>query len=166
MAIPSLKRLMNMIRYMIVSICALIFSMSGAYAQTPIEKLIDKYADVRGARDLIASGAEMRIARSLIRRTPLASIAPEVQVLEVLKMQNASRNDILMFERDLKEALETYEYYGQTEGANGMVDIYISKKSADTIDELVLYNPEIYSLNSLKGTFSVSELVSIDKGSK
>lgn len=60
----------------------------------------------------------MVLARSLIRKTPLAAIAPDVDTLEVLKMQNTSETIINAFEKDLK---------------NGIVDIYITKSGKDTI---------------------------------
>lgn len=136
---------------------------NGNNSYTPVENVIKKYADVKGSRDLIASGNQMTLARSLIRRTPLASVASEVDVLEVLKMQNAAEDKILDFEKDLKTALKSYEYYGQTDTKNGKVDIYLTRENKDTIDELVIYNPAIKSLNSLKGHISASQLLNIYK---
>jgi len=154
----------TMMKNMMMIICAFVISMTDMNAQTPAEELIDRYSSVQGSRDFIASGPQMILARSLIRMTPLASIAPDVDVLEVLKMQNASDSNIEMFEKDLKSVLSSYEYYGKAMGKNGMVDIYVSPGSSpDVIKELVIYNPEIHTLNSLKGTFSASELVSIEK---
>lgn len=138
-------------------------SKNGASSRTPVEKVINKYADIKGARDLIASGSQMTLARSLIKRTPLASVASEVDVLEVLKMQNAAEDKIQDFEKDLKAALKSYEYYGKTDTKNGKVDIYLTRENKDTIDELVIYNPAIKSLNSLKGHISASQLLNIYK---
>lgn len=148
-------------RYFIVLAVALCCTVGTASAQTPVEKVIREYADVKGARDFIASGGEMVLARSLIRRTPLAAIASEVDVLEVLKMQNASSEDIGRFEASLAAALASYRHYGKAETKNGQVDVYISSSDADTVSELVIYNPAIYSLNSLKGSLSASRLLEI-----
>lgn len=128
------------------------------FAQTPVEKVITKYSDAKGAKDFIASGGEMILARSLIRKTPLAAIASDVEVLEVLMMQKAADNVILDFEKDIKDALQSYEYYGKAKGTNGMVDVYLNRSGKGIIDELVIYNPEIYSVNSLKGTLSTEKL--------
>ncbi|MBQ8811315.1 MAG: DUF4252 domain-containing protein [Bacteroidales bacterium] len=155
-----------MIRYIlsIAAACAVCLASAGEIiGQTPVEKIIIKYSDVKGARYFIASGGKMVMARSLIRRTPLASIASEVEVLDVLKMQYASDEEIQDFDEDLKHALLSYEYYGKENSRNGTVDIYIIRSGAETIEELVIYNPAIHSLNSLKGTFSVNQLMEIPR---
>lgn len=147
-------------RLIIILIC---FCAAGAaFAQTPVEKVITKYAGTKGSKDFIASGGEMILARSLIRKTPLAAIAPDVDVLEVLKMQNAPDDILNDFEKDLKAALASYDYYGKTQGKNGLVNIYITRSGKDIIDELVIYNPEIHSVNSLKGTISATKLQKLD----
>lgn len=154
---------MKRLLFIFISLCVSI----PAFTQTPVEKVITEYSKVRGSRDFIASGGgEMILARSLIRKTPLAAIAPDVDVLEVLKMQNASKQDIGNFVRDLKSALASYDYYGQAQGTNGIVNIYITRSGQDTISELVIYNPEIYSVNSLKGTMSLEKLMQISKVSQ
>lgn len=149
-----------MIRYIVTAICTLIVA-GAAYAQTPVEDVISKYSTVKGSRDFIASGAGMTLARSLIRKTPLACIAPEVEVLEVLKMQNASEADIKHFEEDLMAALKSYEYYGKTDAPKGIVNVYVDKTSDGIVSELVIYNPVIYSVNSLRGNLSAEKLLQV-----
>ncbi|MBR2063068.1 MAG: DUF4252 domain-containing protein [Bacteroidales bacterium] len=146
---------------LIMLLVAGVFIQEAMAQKTPVEKLIERYSEVKGARDFIASGGKMVIARSLIKKTELASIAPDVDVLEVLKMQNASSSDIVRFEKDLKSALAGYEFYGTEESPNGTVDVYIMKGDGGMVDELVIYNPLIHSLNSLKGSFTIQELLDI-----
>lgn len=143
-------------RLIIILIC--LCAAGTAFAQTPVEKVIMKYAGTKGSKDFIASGGEMILARSLIRKTPLAAIAPDVDVLEVLKMQNAPDDIVIDFEKDLNAALASYDYYGKTQGKNGMVSIYITRSDEDIVGELVIHNPEIHSVNSLKGTISATKL--------
>lgn len=145
----------------LMTLAAAFLFITEAAAQTPVESLIDRYSEVKGARDFIASGGKMNVARSLIRNTQLASIAPDVDVLEVLRMQNASPADIKRFETDLKSALKGYEFYGKDDSPNGTVEIYLMNGSNGTIEELVIYNPEKQALNSLKGRFTKQELMSI-----
>ena len=147
----------------IILLAAGVFTQEAMAQKTPVEKLIERYSEVKGARDFIASGGKMVIARSLIKKTELASIAPDVDVLEVLRMQNASSSDIVRFEKDLKSALAGYEFYGTEESPNGTVDVYIMKGDGGMVDELVIYNPRIHSLNSLKGSFTTQELLDIRK---
>lgn len=149
-----------MTRYILTILCTLIVA-GATYAQTPVENVISKYSNVKGSRDFIASGPGMTLARSLIRRTPLACIAPEVEVLEVLKMQNASEDDIRHFEEDLMAALKSYEYFGKADAPKGIVDVYIDKSSDGIVGELVIYNPVIYSVNSLRGDLSAEKLLQV-----
>ncbi|MBQ8856032.1 MAG: hypothetical protein IJ023_07810 [Bacteroidales bacterium] len=131
-------------------------------AATPIEKLIVRYSDVKGARDFIAVGGKMALARSLIRATPMAAIAGEVDELAVLKMGNVPEGERKQFESDLHDALKGYRYHGQEQSKNGLVDVYLLMADDDEVEEVVIYNPEIFSLNSLKGLFSVKSLLSIE----
>lgn len=131
--------------------------------QTPVEELILKYADVQGARDFVAKGGRMAVARSLLKATPLASVAGDVDELAVLKMGNVSPDILDRFAGDLHETLKLYGYYGHQQTKNGLVDIYVLKTSSDTVEELVIYNPESFSLNSLRGTFTVSELLKLSE---
>ena len=157
----------NIIMLLIVCVAAYIVD-EGAMAQeysdatTPIEKLIVRYSDVKGARDFIATGGKMAVARSLIRATPMAAIAADVDELAVLKMGNVSEGERKQFESDLHDALKGYHYHGQEQSKNGLVDVYLLMAGGDEVEELVIYNPEIFSLNSLKGLFSVKSLLSLE----
>lgn len=141
----------------------MLLSALAASAQTPVETVILHYEDVRGARDFIATGGKMAIARSLLRNTEVAPIASEVEKLAVLKMANAAPSVRGEFVDELDEALKKYEYYGQQNTKNGVVDIYVLPSDSETVRELVIYNPSIFSLNSLYGTFSVQTLLQLDK---
>lgn len=152
-----------MLKRFILIITILAGAASCLYAQTPIEKLVMKYEDVKGARDLVAKGARMDLARPLIRKTSLAPIADNVDELAVLKMQNASQQDKARFLKDLNAALKSYQYYGKHESKNGMVDVYVLPPENGYVRELVVYNPAIYSLNSVYGKFTVKSLVEISK---
>ena len=132
-------------------------------AQTPVEKLVLKYEDTDGARNFIAQGVSMSLARRFLKSTQVAPIAPDVDQLYILKMKNTSPDIQQMFARDLAAALRSYEYYGKQPSKNGEVNIYIHKTGSDTVDELVIYNPAIYSLNSLYGHFTVQELMNLEK---
>lgn len=132
-------------------------------AQTPVQKVIIKYEDVTGARNFVAQGLSMTLARKFIKSTPLAPIAQDVDELYILKMQNVAPNIRNAFVRDLKVALRQYKYYGTHPSKNGEVDIYILPLGTSSVKELVIYNPEIYSLNSLHGDFNYTELEALDK---
>lgn len=134
-----------------------------ASAQTPVEKVILKYGNVTGAKEFLAQGGRMSLARQLLKRTPVAPVAPDVNELAVLKMEGASRQLQNLFIQDLKEALKSYEYRGRQDSKNGMVDIYVLYSDKDRIRELVIYNPALLSLNSLYGSFSVDSLLELEK---
>ena len=83
--------------------------------------------------------------------------------LAVLKMMNVSQESKESFLNDLTDALKSYDYYGRQETKNGTVDIYVLKKTEDTVEELVIYNAGIYSLNSLYGNFTAESLLKLRK---
>ena len=133
------------------------------YAQTPVEKVIYKYENADGARNFIAQGVRLDLARRLMKTTQLAPIASDVDVLAILKMEGAPQNVRVRFVRDLDDALKSYESYGKQPSKNGEVDVYVLRSGPDTVEELVVYNPAIYSLNSFHGHFTVEELEGLEK---
>lgn len=133
------------------------------YAQTPVEKVIYKYENAEGARNFIAQGVRLDLARRLMKTTQVAPIASDVDLLAILKMQGAPQNIRVRFVHDLDVALKSYESYGRQPSKNGEVDVYVLRSGPDTIEELVVYNPAIYSLNSFHGHFTVKELEGLEK---
>ena len=138
-------------------------AVSGLSAQTPVEKVIIKYEDTPGVRHFIAQGMSMILARKFISSTQVAPIAPDVNALYVLKMGEATDSVRTRFVHDLDQVLKSYEYYGKQPSKNGEVEIYVHHTGPDAVNELVIYNPEIYSLNSLVGNFTVNELLALKR---
>lgn len=151
-----------MFRILLLIIAVMTVSAAILSAQTPVEKVILKYEDASGARNFIAQGLKMTLARNLLKSTQVAPVASDVDQLYVLKMEGTSQAERLRFVSDLNEALKQYDYYGRQPSKNGEVDVYVHYTGPDTIDELVIYNPEIYSLNSLFGHFTAQELLALD----
>ena len=152
-----------MLKRIVVILTVMLGAAAGLSAQTAVEKVIIKYEDTSGARYFIAQGARMVLARRLLQSTQVAPIAKDVEELYILKMQDASQSVRIRFENDLKAALRSYEYYGKQPSRNGEVDVYIHRDLTGTVDELVIFNPAIDSLNSLSGSFTDSELLALKK---
>ena len=75
----------------------LVMASVGLSAQTPVEKVVLKYEGADGARNFIAQGVSMSLARRFLKSTQVAPIAPDVDELYILKMGNTSRNIQQMF---------------------------------------------------------------------
>lgn len=133
------------------------------YAQSPVEKVILKYDNVKGSKDFIAQGGEkLSIAKSLMKKTPVASLVSDVNTVYVLKMGNASQQNRTAFLTDLRTALKTYEYHGRHPSSNGEVEVYVNHSDKGQITELVIYNPGSCTLNLLKGTFPLDALLRLE----
>lgn len=151
-----------MMKRIIIILTVLLSGLTVVSAQNPMEELIAKYADVKGARDFVASGNMMNIARGFIKKYPVAPIADDVVELAVLKMGKAPEEVRDEFQNELTDILKGYEYYGKQDTKIGIVDVYILRNSPDTVSELIIYNPAIWSLNCLYGEFSVESLLKLD----
>ena len=150
------------IRYILLFLMGFAFTTYDLSAETPVEGVVNKYDDVKGAKDFIAQGgARLSIAKSILKKTPVASLSPDVDEVMVLKMGNTSEQDKTSFLKDLDNALKTYENHGRHPSENGPVDVYVKRNSAGHIIELVIYNPELYNLNVLHGNFPVDALLKI-----
>ena len=150
-----------MMRYIMAFSAVLMMSFHLA-AQTPVEEVVLKYEDASGARSYVAKGIAMLVARQLIKATDVAPVASDVQELAVLKMAGASPAVRLEFVSALNDALTQYRFYGRRPSKNGEVDVYVHFTGPETVDELVIYNPSIYSLNSLYGDFTEKQLLALD----
>lgn len=148
-----------MLRKLYISIIFL-FLAASAWAKTPVEDVVNRYTDMKGVRHLTAKGAKMNMVRPILRTYPLGPLADDVQYLIVLKLEKASVADRKIFEKDLLTALKQYEYCVTQEAQEGgMADVYIYRSQSGEIIEIVVYNPEKATLNSLQGKFPVEELL-------
>ena len=155
----------RMFRVMVMVL--LFFAALPLCAQTPVEELIQKYESADGARSFNAHGLSMALARKLISSTPVAPIASDVTEVAVLKMAAVQPSVQKHFVSDLDKVLdEGYKYYGKYPSKNGEVEVYVRYSGPQTVDELVVYNPAIYSLNSLFGKFTSESLMKIAQQAK
>lgn len=150
------------IRYILAFLLGFAFISIDLSADTPVEDLVMKYQDVKGAKCFVAQGgAKLTIAKSFLKKTPVASLSSDVDEVMVLKMGGASQQYKSAFLKDLDNALKTYENHGTHQSENGLVNVYVKRNSADRIIELVIYNPELYNLNVLHGSFPLDALLKL-----
>ena len=134
-----------------------------AWAGTPVENLVVKYKDTKGAKSLIAQGFMMTMARPFLKSYSIAPLADKVQEMSVLRMDKVSVADRNVFLEDMYEGLSHYIYVGKSDSPNGVVDAYVHLSAPDVADELVVYNPKLIAIYALKGEFSAEELHRISK---
>lgn len=148
---------------LLVAVC---IAVTSSYAQTPVGTLVAKYGNVKGAQDFSAKGGKLNLVRGLIRKSPVGPIADDIEELVILKLTKASSQHKMSFLSDLKSALGGYEYCGTESYGDDTFEIYVLRSGNDMIEDLVIYNPEIYSLNSLRGSIPVSSLESLATGER
>ena len=146
----------------IISIVAA-FAAFTLFAGTPAEDVVEKYKEMKGARNLVAKGILIRMARPLMKDYQIAPLAHKVEELSVLRIDRASAEIRQRFLKDLHDALSQYMFAGQSVTRNGVVDAYVHLASPDVADELIVYNPKIFALYSVSGIFTREELEMIQK---
>ena len=147
----------------IVLIFLALMLVSSAWGGTPVEDIVLKYKDVKGAKSLIAQGFVMKMARPLLKSYSIAPLADKVQGMSVLRMDKVDVEDREVFLDDMNKCLSLYVYVGKSDSPNGVVDAYVHLSAPDVADELVVYNPKLVALYSLKGEFTAEELQKIHK---
>lgn len=143
---------------LIMIVMAACLMATASFAQTPVGRVVKKYENVKGAQDFYAKGGKLNLVRGLIRKTPVGPIADDIEELVILKMAKAPQHQKSSFMSDLKSALGSYEYCGTESYDDGTYEIYILRSGKDMVKDLVIYNPAVHSLNSLRGTIPVSAL--------
>lgn len=134
-----------------------------AWAGSPVEDVVLKYKDVKGAKSLIAEGFMMKMARPFLKSYSIAPLADKVQEMSVLRMDRADDMQRQLFLDDMYRGLGNYIYVGKSDSPDGVVDAYVHLSAPDVADELVVYNPKLVALYALKGEFTAEELQRISK---
>ena len=142
-----------------------LFAIFNVFAGTPAADLVEKYKDVKGARNLVAKGTLMNMARPMLKKYNVAPIAHKVEEMSVLRMDRTSPEVRQGFLEALNKVLGQYVYAGKSDTPNGVVDAYVHLVSPEIADELVVFNPELCAFYSLSGMFTRDELLSIQKKS-
>ena len=82
-------------------------------------------------------------------------------------MEKASPEFIRSFETEVREMLKGYQYYGVKPGEEGRpVETYGNFPVDNVVTEIVVFNPDLHSLFSLRGRYTIEELMALDKGQK
>ena len=82
-------------------------------------------------------------------------------------MEKASPEFIREFEAEAREMLKGYQYYGVKPGEEGRpVETYGNIPVDNVVTEIVVFNPDLHSLFSLRGRYTIEELMALDKGQK
>lgn len=135
-----------------------------ASAQTPVQTLIASYDDVKGVKVFEARGAVMAFARAHIRKSPMGPLAENVEEVTIMMMKKASDQTLEEFLPALRQTLASYQFYGIKAGMDGrMVEVYGSPVKNGAVDELIVFNSDLYSLFSLRGCYPIEELQALDK---
>ena len=86
-----------------------------AWGGTPVEDIVLKYKDVKGAKSLIAQGFVMKMARPLLKSYSIAPLADKVQEMSVLRMDKVDVEDREVFLEEMNKCLSTYIYAGKSD---------------------------------------------------
>ena len=106
----------------------------------------------------------MALVRSNIKKSPMKPLADNVEEATILMMKRASDQSKAKFLSSLRAALKSYQFYGKKPGMDGsIVEVYGNPVKNGIVTELIIFNPEIYSLFSLRGLYSIAELRALDK---
>lgn len=140
-----------------------LFAIFNVFAGTPAADLVEKYKETKGAKNLVAKGALVKMVRPMMKDYQIAPLAHKVEELSVLKVEKTSPDIKASFFQDLNAVFRHYAYAGQSVTRNGTVDAYVHMATSDVADELVVYNPKTLTLYSLSGTFTREELEKIQK---
>ena len=121
-------------------------------------------ADAKGVQVIEGKGFIMKFARSAIRKTPMGPLADQVTEVTVCKMEHASPEFIQEYTKKLKDIMKSYQFYGVKIGQGGHpVEVYGNYPDNNIVRELIVFNPELNSSFSLRGEYTVEELLAIDK---
>ena len=152
-----------MMRYLFVVLAALMMLLD-ASAQTPAEKYMKQFEDVKGAKFINVKGGAIIFARPALKKYPIGAMSDSVNEISQLNMGKTSSSETQRFEKEMDALMKDYRYYGKSYTPEGAMDVYVHLKSDDVVDELVVYNPVKYILSSLIGIFPVEDLLKLYKG--
>lgn len=134
------------------------------FAGTPAEDLMLSVMDAKGTQVIEGKGFLMKFARAAIRKTPMKPLAEQVTEVTVCKLEKAPKDLVEGFVGELREVLKGYQFYGIKPGEEGrLAEVYGNYPENGIVTELVVFNPVLNSVFSLRGKYTVEELESLDK---
>ena len=145
----------------IVTFIVLMVATLSGFAKTPAQDLIKRHSEIKGGRMLEASGSKMVFVRPALKRYTIGPMSDCVEAVMLLSMKKTPDSDRKAFAADMDKVLKGYRYYGKSGSPDGPVDVYVHMKNEDCVDELVVFNPYSFTLNSLIGIFPVEKLLSL-----
>ena len=145
----------------ILSFILFLFVTTLGFASTPAQELMRRHSEIKGGRFLSASGSKMVFVRPALKRYTIGPMAESVDEVMVLNMKKTPSQERKVFMDDMKKTLGQYRYFGESGSPDGMTEVYVHMKNDDCVDELVVFNPNTFVLNSLIGTFPVEKLLSL-----
>ena len=132
-------------------------------AQTPIQSVVNKFDSNWGVSVMNIEGGMMSMARGYIKKSPMGPLADNVKAATVVMLRWASNQTKTEFAQAVRQTLKSYQFYGIEKGIDGkLVEVYGSPIKNEVVNELVVFNPENYSLFSLRGYYPVDELQKLD----
>ena len=149
-------------RFLLI-IVAIIAFLPTLQAQTPVESLMNSFEDNKGVMHFEAKGASMSFARHYIKKSPMGPLADNVEEVTIMIMKKASKEVKGEFLPLLRRTMQSYQFYARETGTDGnIVEVYGSPIKNGVVHELVVYNPDNYTLFSLRGSYPVSELQKLE----
>ena len=145
----------------IVLLVAFLLVATLGFATTPAQELMQRHSEIKGGRLIAASGSKMVFVRPALKRYTIGPMSDSVDEVMVLNMKKTPAQDRKVFMEDMKKTLGQYRYFGESGSPDGMTEVYVHMKNDDCVDELVVFNPNTFVLNSLIGTFPVEKLLSL-----
>ena len=145
----------------IVLFLVFLFVTTLGFAGTPAQELMQRHSEIKGGRFLAASGSKMVFVRPALKRYTIGPMSDSVDEVMVLNMKKTPAQERQTFMDDMKNTLGNYRYFGKSGSPDGMTEVYVHMKSDDCVDELVVFNPNTFVLNSLIGNFPVEKLLSL-----
>ena len=138
----------------------LLLAMSG-HAMTPVQDLLKKHSEIKAGRFIEASGSKMVFVRPVLKRYTIGPMSDCVESVMLLSLKKTPESDRKAFMAEMNTTLAKYRYYGKSGSPDGLIDVYVHMKTEDCVDELVVFNPHSFTLNSLIGIFPVEKLLSL-----
>ena len=148
----------NLIIYLMTAAALLFSTAANAMVEpkndSPAAQMLEAQKDSK-----ILDGAKFKIAKPIIRRTPMGVIIDEIEMMIIcpLECNSAKAEDLLPAEA--KEMLKHYILVREIDDERSTMAIYIDNPKGDNFSEIVIYNerPDA-SIMLFVGNFTVESL--------
>ena len=135
--------------------------------KSPAVRFIEANDGIKGAKCMKIDGTKLKMARPILKKTPVAAIIDELDVLYMFSFKDGKESEEKTFQSNAMKVLSRYTKAGEINDDVSRMYIFLNQQEGDVFHEMVLLNVwPTTSMMVFHGNFTEESLRRMEEISK